>query len=578
MEVYKDLSNPASKEFENLLNNQLSKITIEEGKIIEGKVNKITEKFVFLHVDGLKSEPVLDINELKGMGFSEKIKIGEIIPVLLERLEDKMGEVVVSASKAQKIKGWESLVSKYEKDESVMGKITGRVKGGAIVQHIDTGTLMFLPGSQISSQPLKNIDHLINEVQKFKIIKLDRVRGNICCSRKEIVDAGKKQDKAEIIKKYPVGTIIKNAKVKNLSSFGCFCSVNDELDVLIHTSELSYSRINNPDELYSIGDTIDLKVISVDETKLQVGCSVKQLFPDPFDHIDNYQLNKIYTAKIVKITQFGAFAELEVGLTTLLHNSELSYTKKNASAQKMFKINQEIPVVIREIDKDKRRISVSYKLTQENPFETFAKRFPVDTITEGEVVEKNEYALFVKIDNLECHAFLHANDLTFLNDSEKELEKYQKGTRIKVKILEIKPEEQKIRVGHRQTQKDPFDYFSEKSVGDILTVKVISAENKGLVVKPEGCDLDFLIKKSEIAINPADARPSRWTGGEKVDVGIKEIFHDKRKVTLSIKFLEEKDREIALKTYGSEASGKNLPFSSLKDEIKKSEDTKKKEK
>ena len=336
MEIYNDLSNPASKEFKKLLNSQLSKISIEEGKIINGKINKITEKFVFLFVEGLKSEPVLDINELKSMGLAEKIKVGETIPVLLEKIEDKNGEVLVSATKAQKIKGWEILVSCYEKNEPVMGKITGRVKGGAIVQHIDTGTLMFLPGSQISSTPIKNIDHLINEVQKFAIIKLDRVRGNICCSRREILDAGKKQDKAELIKKYPVGTIIKNAKVKNLSSFGCFCSVNDELDVLVHTSELSYSRVNHPDEIFSVGDNVDLKVISVDEAKLQVGCSVKQLSPDPFEHIENYELNKVYKVKVVKIMEFGAFCELEPGLTTLLHSSELSWTKKNVSAKKMF--------------------------------------------------------------------------------------------------------------------------------------------------------------------------------------------------------------------------------------------------
>ena len=438
MEIFKDRLNPAGKEFEKLLNSQLSKTQIEEGKIIEGKINKITDKYVFLFCDGLKSEPVLDINELKTMGLAEKIKVGETIPVLLEKIEDKNGDVLVSASKAQKIKGWETLVACYEKNEPVMGKITGRVKGGAIVQHVDTGTLMFLPGSQISSSPLKNIDHLINEVQKFAIIKLDRVRGNICCSRKEIIDAGKKQDKAELIKKYPVGTIIKNAKVKNLSSFGCFFSVNDELDVLVHTSELSYSRVNHPDEIFSIGDSVNLKVISVDESKLQVGCSVKQLSPDPFEHIENYELNKIYKVKIVKLMDFGAFAELEPGLITLLHSSECSWTKKNVSVKKMFKVGDEINVMIQEIDKEKRRIAVSHRLTKENPFETFEKKYPVDTIVEGEVVNKNEYSLFVKIEDLDIDAFLHCNDLTYLNNGEEELAKYKKGDKLKVKVLEIK--------------------------------------------------------------------------------------------------------------------------------------------
>ena len=376
------------------------------------------------------------------------------------------------------------------------------------------------------------------------------------------------------MEKYKEGDIIHNADCKGFSSFGAFFNVNGELDVLVHLQELSYSRIDHPDQILEIGQKSDLKVISVDKEKLQVGCSIKQLSPDPFEHIDNYELNKIYNAKIMKLTDFGAFAELEPGLTTLLHSSELSWTKKNASAKKMFKIHQEIPVMIYEIDKEKRRIAVSYRLTQENPYETFSNRFPVGSETEAEVVSKNEYALFVKIEDIEIEAFLHCNDLTFLNDAEEELTKYKKGDKIKVKILEIKSSEQKVRVGHRQTQKDPFDFFKDKKQGDTITVKVISTDNKGLTVRPESCDLNFQIKKSEIAINSADQRPSRWTGNESVDVGIKEISHEKRKVVLSIKYLEEKDRDIALKTYGSEASGKNLPFSSLSEDLKKKEQDK----
>ena len=574
MEIYKDLSNPASQEFEKLLNSQLSKIQIEEGKIIDGKVNKITEKFVFLFVEGLKSEPVLDINELKSMGLADKIKVGETISVLLEKIEDKNGEVLVSASKAAKIRGWDKLVAAYEANEPVMGKIVSKCKGGAIVEHIGTGSLMFLPGSQISDKPLKDISHLMNEPQKFALIKLDKIRGNACVSRREIISSFKKEDKAKIIERFKEGDLIKNAECKGFSSFGAFFNVNGELDVLVHLQELSYSRVDHPDQILEIGQKSDLKVISVDKDKLQVGCSIKQLSPDPFEHIDNYELNKTYTAKIMKITDFGAFAELEPGLTTLLHSSELSWTKKNASAKKMFKLHQEIPVMIQEIDKEKRRIAVSYRLTQENPFETFSTRFPVGSETEAEVVSKNEYALFVKIDDLEIEAFLHCNDLTFLNNGEEELNKYKKGDKIKVKVLEIKPSEQKVRVGHRQTQKDPFDFFKDKKQGDTITVKVISTDNKGLTVQPPSCEMNFQIKKSEIAINSADARPSRWTGNESLDVGIKEISHEKRKVVLSIKYLEEKDRDMALKTYGSEASGKNLPFSSLSEDLKKKEEDK----
>ena len=574
MEIYKDLSNPASKEFEKLLNSQLSKIQIEEGKIIDGKINKITEKFVFLFVEGLKSEPVLDINELKSMGLSERIKLGETIPVLLEKIEDKNGEVLVSASKAQKIKGWDKLVEAYEKNEPIMGKITSKCKGGCIVEHIDTGSLMFLPGSQISDKPLKDISHLMNEPQKFALIKLDKVRGNACVSRREIISSFKKEDKAKIIEKFKVGDIIKNAEVKGYSSFGCFFNVNGELDVLVHLQEISYSRVNHPDEVFNIGEKHDLKVISVDKEKLQVGCSVKQLSPDPFEHIENYELNKIYKVKVVKIMDFGAFCELEPGLTTLLHTSELSWTKKNISAKKMFRIGDEIDCVITEIDKDKRRVAISHKLAKENPFQTFEAKYPVNSIVDGEVVNKNEYSLFVKIDDTEVDAFLHCNDLTYLNNGEEELIKYKKGDKIKVKVLEIKSSEQKIRVGLKQTQPDPFDWFKDKSKNQTITVKVISTDNKGLIVRPEGCEMDFQIKKSAIAINAADARPSRWTGGEKLDCAIADIDLNKRKVVLSIKLLEEIEKKEALEKYGSEGSGKNLPFSSLSEDLKKKEEEK----
>ncbi|PDH21589.1 MAG: 30S ribosomal protein S1 [Pelagibacterales bacterium MED-G42] len=569
MEIYKDLSNPASQEFEQLLNSQLSKIEIQEGKIIEGKINKITEKFVFLFVEGLKSEPVLDINELKSMGLGEKIKVGETISVLLEKIEDKNGEVLVSASKAQKIKGWDKLVEAYEKNEPIMGKITSKCKGGCIVEHIDTGSLMFLPGSQISDKPLKDISHLMNEPQKFALIKLDKIRGNACVSRREIISSFKKEDKAKIIEKYKVGDIIKGAEVKGYSSFGCFFNVNGELDVLVHLQEISYSRVNHPDEVFNIGEKHDLKVITVDNEKLQVGCSVKQLSPDPFEHIENYELNKIYKVKVVKLMDFGAFCELEPGLTTLLHSSELSWTKKNISAKKMFKVDDEIDCIITEIDKEKRRVAISHKLTQENPFKVFEKNYSTGDVIDGEVANKNEYSLFIKINDLDIDAFLHCNDLTYLSNGEEELTKYKKGDKLSVKILEIKADDQKIRVGLKQTQPDPFDWFKDKKVNQTITVKVISTDNKGLIVKPEGCEMDLPIRKSAIAISSADARPNRWTGGEKLDCAIADLDLQKRKVTLSIKLLEEIEKKEALEKYGSEGSGKNLPFSSLSEDLKK---------
>ena len=576
MEIYKELKTQTSKEFEKLLNSHLSKNKIIENKIIEGKIAKITDKFVFLFIEGLKSEPVLDINELKTMGIYENIKIGDKISVLLERIEDKNGEVIVSATKAEKIKGWYELEKAYENNETIMGKITSKCKGGVIVEHIKTGSLMFCPGSQISDKPLKDISHLMHEPQKFALIKLDKIRGNACVSRKQIISSSKKEDKAKIIEKYKVGDVIKNAVVKGYSSFGCFFDVNSELDVLVHLQEISYSRINHPDEIFNIGEKHDLLVITVDKEKLQVGCSIKQLSPDPFDHISNYNLNKPYKVKVVKIMDFGAFCELEPGLSTLLHSSELSWSKKNASAKKLFKIGDEIQCVITEIDKEKRRVAISHRLTMENPYETMEKKYPVGSEVEGVVNMINEYALYLKIDDLEIDAFLHCNDLSYSTDPESELKNYKKDDKLKVKVLEIKKDQQKIRVGLRQTKPDPFDWFKNKKINDTITVRVISSDNKGLLVKPEGCELEFVIKKSQIAINSADARPSRFVGSERIDAAISELDIDKRKVSLSIKLLEELKNKEAVSKFSSPLSGKNLPFSSLSDKLEKKQ--KKKEK
>ena len=567
MEIYKDLSSPASQQFEKLLNNQLSKNKIEEGKVIEGKITKITEKYIFLFIPGLKSEPVIDVNEMKMIGMQDKIVEGETVSVLLEKIEDKNGDVIVSAQKAKKIKGWYELEKAFEQNETINGKITSKCKGGVIVEHVETQSLMFCPGSQISDKPMKSIDHLIGVEQKFAIIKLDKIRGNACVSRRQIVSSNKKVDKAKIIEKFKVGDIVKDAVVKGYSSFGCFFEVNNEIDVLVHLQEISYSRVNHPDEIFNIGEKHDLKVITIDKEKLQIGCSIKQLSPDPFEHISNYKQGEKYKVKVVKIADYGCFCELEPGLSTLLHSSEISWTKKNISAKKIFKVGDLIDCIITEIDKEKRRVAISHRLTIENPYATLEKKYPAGSEIEGEVTSANDYALYVKLADLDIDGFLHANDLSYTGKPDEELKKYKKGNKLKVKILEINKEESKVRIGLKQLEKDPFDWFKNKKINDTITVQVVSSDNKGLIVKPEGSDLEFLIKKSQIAVRSADARPSRFVGGERIDTAISELNFEKRKVSLSIKLLEELQNKEAVSKFSSPLSGKNLPFSSLSDQL-----------
>ena len=575
LEIYSKASSPAAEEFKNLLKTQFSKNkNLEEGKIIECKVTKITNNFVYLTAEGLKQEPVLDINQLKTMGIIDKIKEGSKISVLLEKFEHpKTGEIVVSAEKALKLAGWNKIVKMYNDEEPVMGRIIRKCKGGAEVSIDELNLLAFLPGSMISDTPLKNFDHLIGEPQKFAIVKLDMQRGNVVLSRKHIISSFKEADKKKIIEGYKVGDII-SGETKGFSSFGAFFRLENGLDVLCHTSELSYSRVNHPDEILSIGDRKELKIISIDLTKLQLGTSLKQMGPDPFEKIDNYEVGKTYKIKIIKLADFGAFGNLQgtEGLTVLLHQSELSWTKKNPSAKKMFSVGQEISVVLKEIDKEQKRIAVSYKMTQENPYEVFVKKYKVGDIVDSKVVSKNEYSLFVKIADLDIEAFLHQNNLTYKNNSDEELNNYKTGDSIKVKILEVKMEEQKIRVGLREALgEDPIEFFKDKKINEKITCKVIATDKKkGLTVRPIGCEMDFVIKKSAISINSSDARPERWTGGESVDVCIAEKDIERRKIVLSIKLLEEIEKKEALEKYGAEeGSGKQLPFSSLSEDLKK---------
>ena len=570
MEIYKELNSQESKEFQNLLNSQLSKTKIEEGKVIEGTVTKITNKYVFLFVDGLKSEPILDINELKTLNIIDNISEGSKIPVLLEKIEDKNGEVIVSATKAQKIKGWNQLEKAYEKNEPITGKIISKCKGGVVCEHIDSGSLLFMPGSQISEKPLKDISHLMNEPMKLAIIKLDKIRGNACVSRRQIVSINKKEDRAKIIGKYKIGDILEDCVCKSITSFGAFFEVNGgELDTLTHLQELSYSRINSADEILEVGKKYRLKIIAIDTEKMQISTSIKALSPDPFDNMAEFVVGKDYFGIVKKILDYGIFVELKSGLSALCHQSEISYLKKNINPKTFAKVNDKIKIRITDIDLEKRRIAVSHKLTTENPWEKFKKEVELGSIMGGEIVGVNDYALFVKLEKYLIEAFLHSNDLSFLSSPEEEIKKFKKGDKIeKLKVLDIDSENQKIRVSLREAiSEDPFKFYDNYKEGDVLTCKVVSIENKGLSVKPEGSEIETFIKKSQLAISPADQRPGRWTQGDRVDCLLEK--KNKKSISLSIRALDEKLNADALEKYGDSGSGKSLPFASLSDKIDK---------
>ena len=568
MEIYKDIDNSETKEFANLLNNQ-SKNKVEEGKIFEATVTKISPKYCWVYLDGLKSEPAIDINEIKEINLLDKIKEGSKIKIVVENLESKSGEIIVSASKAKKIEGYETLLKKYENNENIKVKIKNKIKGGFVCEELETNHLLFMPMSQLSNRPAKDNGNVINSEMEVKIIQADRKRANLCCSRRELISETKKGDKSKIFEKYNIGDRIDNATIKSVTDWGLFFEINNEIDALCHSSCCSYQRIENLNDMFEVGQKIPVEVISKDDNKLQIGVSIKALLKNPFDNINNYQVGENYSVTIKKILAYGVFCELEDSLIALLHQSEISWTDKNAFPKNFFKVGEKILVKIISIDKDAQRISVSYKATLENPYEKIANKFKNDEVVEVQVLNTNESGAVVKIVENNLEAFLHQNQLSWSNNNKQQLESLKKGEMLKVKIVDYSEENRKILVSKKLLYKDPIEFWSDKKIDDILTTKVVSVDKKGLMVKPEGSEMEIFIKKNQIAIQNEDARSERFTISDRVDAAIVELSLEKRKISLSIKRVEEINNEIALKNYSDLSSGKSLPFANLSEKLDK---------
>ena len=569
-EIYRDLSSQKSKEFEKLLNTEFSKSQVSEGKITDGTITKITNKLVFIELPGAKSEGTLNINEMKLLKEEGSLKVGEKISVLIVKLEDKKGDLVISRERAKKMKSWKQLEKAFENKEEVQGQIISKIKGGFVVDiH---SSLCFLPGSQVDTKPLKNINHLMKEPQRFMIVKCDRLRGNIVVSRRIILENMKNANKEELLSKFNEGDIVEGT-VKGITDYGVFFDLNG-IDCMTHINECSWSRIGHPEELFTIGQKQKLKIIKIDTENKKISTSVKMLTPDPFNtKINNYKVGKIYPAEVRKITDYGVFLSLEEGLEGLCHQSELTHIKKNISAKKLLSLSQKIEVMIMEIDVKKRRISLSYKNTQPNPWKKFEKEFPVGSKVEGTIKNITEFALFININDFDLDGMIHYKDISY-EESVEELKKYKKNDPITAKVLEHNQE--KIKLGLKQLLPDPIDYFKDKKEKDIITVIVLEALDNGIKVKPDGCPMKILIKKNQIAINKEDQRTNRFNKGDKVDCMLLDLDLKKRKVSLSIKILEEEQTKEAIKRYGSIDSGKSLPFAELPNALKKKNKTKEK--
>ena len=549
-ETIKQNKSKSDKEFEKLLSQDLGNRKLKEGEIITGVVSDISKKHIFVDIMA-KSEGAIPIEEFKLTKEIDKIKIGSKIDVLLEKIENKSGDVVVSREKARKAHSWKKMEKAYENKEKVQGTIISKCKGGFIVEV--ESCLCFLPGSQVDLRPLKNIDHLMRVPQTFECVKLDKKRGNIVLSRRAIMERARDHDREKILSKIKEGDTV-NGTVKNLTDWGAFIDING-VDALLHITDISWVRINRPSELLSIGQSIKVKIIKIDADTKKISVGVKQLTEDPYKKaINNYKEGKNYPAEVTKVQDYGCFAKLEEGLEGLIHQSELSWTKRNIHPGKILSPSQKIEVQILEKDMEKRRLSLSYKNTLPNPWIKFTETYKVGDSAEGLVKNVTDYALFISIKNSDLDGMIHYKDISW-TEKDSDLKNYKKNQLIKFKILEIDKEKEKIRLGIKQLDKDPFEFFMNKNISDVITAKVDSSSKNGIFVHVGDKNMLVLIKKNQLAKEIENQRTSRFARGDKVDAMIVELDKSKRKVALSIKALEAKQSKEAVKKYGSTDSG-----------------------
>ena len=549
-EILKQDKSKSHKEFEKLLSKDLENRKFKEGEITTGTVEEIGKKFVFIDL-GLKSSGAIPIEEFKLTKEMDKIEIGSKVDVLLEKIENRDGEIVVSREKAKRAKSWKKMEKAFENKEEVKGIIISKCKGGFAV-NVDS-CLCFLPGSQVDIRPLKNFDHLMKVPQTFECVKMDKKRGNIVLSRRAIMEKIRDKGRNELISKLKEGDVVQGI-VKNLTDWGVFVNLNG-LDALLHITDISWSRINKPSELLSIGQSIKVKITKIETEKKKISVSMKHLTEDPYSKIINkYEIGKKYPAIVTKVQDYGCFAKLEEGLEGLIHQSELSWTKINIHPGKILSTSQKIEVVLLEKDIEKRRLSLSYKDTTVNPWKKFTQDHKVGDKFEGTVKNITDYGIFVTIKNSELNGMIHYKDLSW-SEKDSELEKYKKNQIVKFKILEINQENEKIRLGVKQLTEDPFGFFINKKLGDIVTSIVDSSSKNGIYVQVGNKNLPIFIKQNNLAKEIKNARPSRFKRGDKIDAMIIELNKGKKIATLSISALEEKQTEEAVKKYGSKDSG-----------------------
>ena len=551
-----DLSmNPTRDDFAALLDESLGRGDFQEGTVVKGIVAAIEKDFAIIDV-GLKTEGRIPVKEF-GVDDDGKptLKVGDTVEVFLERVENALGEAVISREKARREEAWTRLEGVYAKNEPVMGAIVGRVKGGFTVDL--GGASAFLPGSQVDIRPVRDVGPLMGREQPFAILKMDRPRGNIVVSRRAILEEARAEQRTELVSQLVEGEV-REGVVKNITDYGAFVDLGG-IDGLLHVTDMSWKRVSHPSQVLAVGDTVKVQIVKINPETQRISLGMKQLQSDPWDGVEaKYPVGAKFKGRITNITDYGAFVELEPGVEGLVHVSEMSWTKKNVHPGKIVSTSQEVEVVVLDVDASKRRVSLGLKQAMQNPWEQFLEQHPIGTAVDGEVKNATEFGLVIGLDN-DIDGMVHLSDIDWNTPGEEAILKYKKGEVVRVRVLDVDVEKERISLGIKQLAGDPLagDVYRK---GQTVTVTVTEITSGGIEVKfgDEDAPVSAFIRKTDLSRDRADQRPERFAVGDRVDAQITNVDKAARRLSMSIKALEAAEEKEAIEQFGSSDSGASL--------------------
>ncbi len=547
-------TNQAREDFAALLDETFSSAEYQEGSVVKGKIISIEKDLAVIDV-GLKTEGRVPLREFALPGKEPTLSVGDDVEVYLERIENALGEAVLSREKARREESWVRLEQQYEKGEKVEGVIFNRVKGGFTVD-LD-GAVAFLPGSQVDIRPVRDVGPLMNSPQPFQILKMDRRRGNIVVSRRAVLEETRAEQRSEIVSNLEEGQTV-DGVVKNITDYGAFIDLGG-IDGLLHVTDMAWRRVNHPSEIVNVGDTVKVQIIRINSETQRISLGMKQLQADPWEAIDaKYPVDAKFTGRVTNITDYGAFVELEPGVEGLIHVSEMSWVKKNVHPGKILSTSQEVEVQVLEVDPVKRRISLGLKQTQDNPWDAFSASHPKGSEIEGAIRNITEFGLFVGLDG-GIDGMVHLSDIDWNEPGEEAIKRFSKGDVIRAVVLDTDPEKERISLGIKQLGGDPFSAAAtDLKKGATVTCEVLEVKDSGLQVKLADSDMTAFIRRADLSRDRSEQRPERFAPGDKIDAAITQIDRNNRKISLSIKALEISEEKKAVAQYGSTDSGASL--------------------